>query len=445
MSKYISFSLAFVVIIFFTGCVGSFHQQALRGDLSEVKKSVNSGIDINKKDGHGVTAVMWAAIYGKKNVVKYLTEKGANIHLKANNGMTALLYATSRGQMEIAQYLIKQGADIHQTDGLGHSSYFHILLTDNVTLKNYVLKHNENIDEQNTSGQTPLHILASRKDVRLVKYLIDNGAKMDVKDIYGYSPIFYSTDLSITQYLIAQGANINAIDNDGNTLIYSYSRLGMLDHIKYFLSKGAKVSQNDIKIAKNNEVKDLLQKHATYIKQTKVIKTQQKKVNSYLSKKDFVGLKTYTDSNPNAVYYIKNKKMRLLLTGPKGMKVGDIRKLVKDKTSEKIIVSLIKRVKSPYKEFTLKEIKIILSMGLSDTIVSAMIDVTTSLLRNEELKKQQAFYLQQQEKIMKTKTTNINHTKSSHQKTDANGNPILERVKDEVVQQGVQLLFDKLF
>jgi len=35
------------------------------------------------------------------------------------------------------------------------------------------------------------------------------------------------------------------------------------------------------------------------------------------------------------------------------MKVGDIRKLINDGRSEKIIISLIKRVKVPYKEFTL--------------------------------------------------------------------------------------------
>ena len=445
MSKYISFSLVFIILISFTGCLGSFHQHSKRGDLIEVKKSVNSGININEKNGLGVTAVMWAAIYGKKDVVKYLVEKGANIHLKANNGMTVLLYATSRGHMEIAQYLIEQGADIHNRDELGHSSSFHILLSDNVALKDYVLKHNANINEQNNTGQSPLHVLSSRKNLDIIKYLINNGANINLKDINGYPVVFYSTDFEITKYLISKGANINLKDNEGNTLLYSYSRLGMIEHIKYFLSIGAEVSQNDIKIAKNQKTKELFQKYVTVSKKEKIIKIQQKKVNSYLSKKDFVGLKTYTDSNPNAVYYIKNKKMRLLLTGPKGMKVGDIRKLVKDKTSEKIIVSLIKRVKSPYKEFTLEEIKVILSMGLSDSIVSAMIDVTTSLLRNEEVKKQQAFYLKQQKNIMNTKIKNVNNTKNSYQKTDENGNPILERVKDEVVEKGVQLLFDKLF
>ena len=41
------------------------------------------------------------------------------------------------------------------------------------------------------------------------------------------------------------------------------------------------------------------------------------------------------------------------------MKVGDIRKLIKDGEDEIIILSLIKRVKVPYKEFTVNTTQIV--------------------------------------------------------------------------------------
>ena len=85
----------------------------------------------------------------------------------------------------------------------------------------------------------------------------------------------------------------------------------------------------------------------------KKVKRQRKKVQAFILKNDYLGLKTYTNNHPTAAYFIKSKAMRLMFTGPKGMKVGDIRKLVKEGRSETIVVSLIKRVETPYKAFTL--------------------------------------------------------------------------------------------
>ncbi|WP_295022527.1 hypothetical protein, partial [Sulfurimonas sp.] len=51
-------------------------------------------------------------------------------------------------------------------------------------------------------------------------------------------------------------------------------------------------------------------------------------INNLIIKKDFEGLKQLTEKDPNLVNYIQDEELRLMLTGPKGMKVGDIRKLL---------------------------------------------------------------------------------------------------------------------
>lgn len=167
-----------------------------------------------------------------------------------------------------------------------------------------------------------------------------------------------------------------------------------------------------------------------------VEEVQYKKIVSELiAKNDFQALKKYTDENPQAVYYITDESLRLMLTGPKGMKVGDVRKLIKSGKSEVLVISLIKRVKTPYKEFTLEEIELLQKMDLSDNIIAAMIDRTTHLLDNKELRKYQEHLLSEQKKIGNKKIEVI------HKNQPKESNP----VQDELIKQGTRILLDRLF
>ena len=171
------------------------------------------------------------------------------------------------------------------------------------------------------------------------------------------------------------------------------------------------------------------------------INEQKQTINSLIKKNDLQGLKEYTDKNPNSVYYITDNKLRLILTGPQGMKVGDIKKLIKKGRSETIITALIQRVKVPYKEFTLEEIDILSEMKLSDNIIASMINVTTELLKNEEKKKQQQFYLSEQKKNSQQKTQVIYRNNQQQESNNGIGN----KVQEEVIKQGVGMLLDQLF
>ena len=186
---------------------------------------------------------------------------------------------------------------------------------------------------------------------------------------------------------------------------------------------------------------DMFNKNKEKIKKDKETQ-EQNIINTFIVKKDLEGLKNYTDKNPNSVYYIKDKSIRLILTGPKGMKVGDIIKLLKKGRSEKLVSSLIKRVKTPYKEFTLDEIDILINLGLTDNIISEMIDITTILLRDKNLQKRQEFLLSEQQRIAKQKAK-VSYR--GNQKVDAQGNPIIEKLQNEVIKQGVGMLLDHFF
>lgn len=163
---------------------------------------------------------------------------------------------------------------------------------------------------------------AESGDLQGVKAEVDNGADVNTKNNGGMTPLHYAAlqgHLEVIKYLVSQGADINALNSDGKT---------------------------PYQLAYQNDRKDI----AAYLKNEAFHKEKQKEeqiVKDLVARKDFEGLKNYTDKNPNAVYYISDSMLRLAMTGPQGMKVGDIRKLVKSGKDEVIIISLIKRVKTP--------------------------------------------------------------------------------------------------
>lgn len=83
---------------------------AYNGQTNVIKLLIESGADINAKNIHGNTALIFASARGYLDIVKYLIEVGADINLKNNLGNTALMYAYNDKYKEIIELLKKHGA-----------------------------------------------------------------------------------------------------------------------------------------------------------------------------------------------------------------------------------------------------------------------------------------------------------------------------------------------
>jgi ankyrin repeat protein len=83
-------------------------EAARTGQLDAVKDLLKKpGINVNKADQFGATALMWASREGYTDIVKELLKKpGINVH-KCNpkSGHTALIYATNFRRSEIVDLL----------------------------------------------------------------------------------------------------------------------------------------------------------------------------------------------------------------------------------------------------------------------------------------------------------------------------------------------------
>ncbi len=106
-----------------------------RGNLQVVKDSISSGVKVNQRGTQGKfsgkTALMVAAMKGKKEIVRILISNGADLNYQedatgslkrqAFDGFTALLYAADSDQEEVVKILVNNGANVNQKSKTGIS------------------------------------------------------------------------------------------------------------------------------------------------------------------------------------------------------------------------------------------------------------------------------------------------------------------------------------
>lgn len=85
---------------------------ASNGDVKELQGSLARGVDKDKKDSQGRTALHFACGYGNARCVEVLLEAGASVDPLDKNNNTPLHYASGYGQYECAELLLKGGAAV---------------------------------------------------------------------------------------------------------------------------------------------------------------------------------------------------------------------------------------------------------------------------------------------------------------------------------------------
>lgn len=353
-----------------------------------------------------VAKIAIAASEGDIKTIEKELDQGVDINILSFD-YTPISWAAHNGELETVKYLYNKGAEINTAYP---DSYW-----------------------------APLHAASIQGHFEVVKYLVEQGADVNINnanttnDHWGATPLHMAANkgyFEIVKYLVEHGADLKLLDNDSKTPIESASDVKIIKYLQHYAKKDREL------YLKKQEEKLALKKEKEREEKLK------KAVNTFLKNNNFEGLKEYTDKNPDSVYYIYDDTIRLLLTGPAGAKVGDIRKLINDGKSEFLIISIIKRVKIPYKEFTLDEIDLLIKMGLSEKVISTMIDVTTEILKDKEKREYQEFLLLEQKKMLQEQNkAKVIYQQNQNVQSDGIG----KQIQDELIKQGVKQLLDHLF
>ena len=88
---------------------------AFSGDLSEVKRLLDNGANVNARRQDGITALMGASLEGYPEIVELLLSKNPEVDAKAyffghTSGVTACDLASQKGYKDIVKLLVRAGA-----------------------------------------------------------------------------------------------------------------------------------------------------------------------------------------------------------------------------------------------------------------------------------------------------------------------------------------------
>ena len=218
-----------------------------------VKLLLDHGANIEAKSGGGWTPLYAAVIRGKKaEVIKLLLDHGANTEAKAKNGWTPLLNAIRNGNIEIIKLLLDHGANTEAKTNDANTLLHTAVKIEKIEIIKLLLDHGANIEAKveakSSKGITPLHTAVKIEKVKVIKLLLDHGANIEAKEKHGWTPLYaavFSRNAKVVKMLLDHGANTEVKEKHGRTPLYAAGMGGKVKVIKLLLDHGANIEAKE--------------------------------------------------------------------------------------------------------------------------------------------------------------------------------------------------------
>lgn len=216
-------------------------------DLVEVKRILDiNDFNINCTDCYGHTGLFFVSSKGFNEIAELLIEKGVDINRQNDRGFTALMYAARGDNSHIVNLLIKSNLHLKNNDG-NTALYFAAYLGLSDILKT-LITHGAAVNARHNDGRTSLHHAAYHNDIEVAEILTNNGADITIKSNLGETAFDEAKNYSNAQMMYFFDKNsIHEQDENGRTLLMNQCVLLNENNIMFLYEK-----QVDFFIKDNN-------------------------------------------------------------------------------------------------------------------------------------------------------------------------------------------------
>lgn len=230
--------------------MSALHCAASAGKLETAKLLIDSGASMDAIDSSSRSPLCCAVENGHVAMVSFLLDRGSPISPRYREYMSPLSAAVAAGRLEVTRLLLERGADPNTTNNRGETAliesvslgYREIadLLWQQDAVRNYKTPADYSYGD---AGQSHLHIAVASGKLLATEFLLNQGVNPNAMDNQGCTPLLLACTRhipEIVQLLISHKADVNLADDDGVTPIMAAAGEGDLAVVRALAAAGAK-------------------------------------------------------------------------------------------------------------------------------------------------------------------------------------------------------------
>jgi uncharacterized protein len=258
---------------------------AQQGDLDSARELIAAGADVNEATAEDGSALVIASASGREKLALFLLDKGADPNAADGWGVTPLHYALHEGMLTISSYkpeptdkfgwerhnlpdlakaLLAKGADPNARIKYDFPPYDYAPVS---------RSNGNNLPQMSYVGATPFVFAAATADLTMMRMLVEGRANAKVTTKEGTSALMVAAGLAhegggagfggqvgadlrrgdlegqvlaAVKMAVDLGADVNAVNEKGQTALHGAVYMGYPEVIKYLASKGADLNAKDM-------------------------------------------------------------------------------------------------------------------------------------------------------------------------------------------------------
>jgi uncharacterized protein len=225
------------------------HLAQKAGHRKMVKFLLANGADVNAKNFQGRTILHNVVSSKNRSLVKFLLkQKDIKINIQDQEGNTALHRAIQERNIKMVKILLRNGVDTHIKNVDGDTPWHCAIIANSKEIAEVLLKRGGTkiVETTNKSGETALHLAIKYGYLSMAQWLLENGANINAKDVQGNTALHYAISLGredlIKLLLQQKELQINARNNLANTALHCAVMQARTSIVSLLLENNADVS-----------------------------------------------------------------------------------------------------------------------------------------------------------------------------------------------------------
>jgi len=202
----------------------------------------------------GGTPIHFAVYLGIPSIVRRLLEEGMDVNIGDDGGQNPLHWFIewplsrewSRDKKTLLETLIEARVDVNSKDEYDYTPLYLATIRKEKQVVEALIGAGAEVNLQNYWGQTPLHSSAGKwGDRDIVKLLVKKGADINAVGENGYTVLMEAArrgHQEVVEFLVEKGADVNAIDSHGRTALIEAAVYGTQEMVGFLVEKGANVN-----------------------------------------------------------------------------------------------------------------------------------------------------------------------------------------------------------